>query len=313
MNAARDAEVASSYASVGALFGVDLISYELLPGFTGDGVYKVSDGHADYVLKEVVDEPGLAFQLAWLRDLASNPDIRTPTPLGRAEGGVVPVSLGDRKWILSKWVAGRISALETDQLMAAYGRVLSALHRTELSDSTTRVTTAARRYDSVYFDKAAGTLTEALGDALARADLELLWRAMLVSEEVLESLEKIQGEIGAVHAGIHEDHLMVDEQGGSVGVVDFARCGLGVRALDVAMVAHYLPDERHDELRSQYAARGGTAAGLDGYEWPSLLLLTAVDNLATLSLSRHTREQLLSGLPDLLDCAQRPVVTRVRG
>lgn len=304
MNAARDAEVASSYTSVGALFGVDLVSYELLLGFTNDGVYKVSDGRADYVLKEVVDEPGLGFQLAWLGDLADNADIRTPTPLGRADGGLVPVSLRDRKWILSRWVPGRISVLETDQLLVAYGRILAALHRTELSDSTKRVMAAARRYDSVYFDNAAGILTEALGAALARRDLELLWRAMLHSEEVLESLEKVPGEIGAVHADIHEDHLMVDEQSGSVGVVDFARCGLAVRALDVAMVAHYLPDERHDELRVQYAAHGGSAAGLEGYEWRSLLLLAAVDNLATLSLSRHTREQLLSSLPDLLDCAR---------
>ncbi|MCP2249452.1 Phosphotransferase enzyme family protein [Lentzea aerocolonigenes] len=302
MNAVRDAVVASTYVSVGALFGVELVGWEPLSlGVTGRA-YKVTDGHDDYVLKEVADEPGVSFELAWLRDLTGNPDVRTPVPLERADGGLMPVSRGGRKWTLSRWVPGRASALETEQLLTAYARVLTALQRTELSKSTTRVMGSARRYDSTYFDNAAGIVTHAVGDVLGGGEFGSLWRAMMRAEEVLESLDKIPGEIGPVHADVHEDHLMFDEAAGSVGVVDFARCGVGVRGLDVAMVAHYLPDELHDELRLQYTTHGGSAAGLDGDEWPSLLLLAAVDNLATLTTKSPTREMLLSGVPDLLHC-----------
>jgi hypothetical protein len=73
------------------------------------------------------------------------------------------------------------------------------------------------------------------------------------------------------------------------------------------MVAHYLPDELHDDLRSQYAAHGGSAAGLEGDEWRCLLLLAAVDNLAKVMTRSPTREMFLSGVPDLLHCVRNVV------
>jgi aminoglycoside phosphotransferase (APT) family kinase protein len=138
------------------------------------------------------------------------------------------------------------SEAERAKNAAPLGRFLAALHRIPVSEETRAW---ARKDDLGHEEAPARDRLRALAPALGGIDVEAL--ADLIERLDAASVGTAGGEVPGcwVHGDLYARHLLVDDQRGLCGVIDWGDVHLGEPALDLMIAFSFLPPAARGAFR----------------------------------------------------------------
>lgn len=273
-------------------FGIDPVEIATLPGGLSRAVWKVRDAGDTFVVRRhdssVQTLAAVTSELAWLGALASDVELPTPVPVRRVNEELGPVASDGANgepaalWTAWEWVDGEtLGRLPDVREAGLIGTMIAALHGHARSWSPPpgflRPT-----YDAAHFEAAARALVHQTGTLLDAPARRLLDDALRLATAALSRLGLGTGQVGPIHADLHDGNIVYGGDPRRAGAIDFGRFGWGCWALDLAMALHYLDDDLAEPVVASYHAGFGLSA--DGRAaLPALCFLAAIDNLAVLS------------------------------
>ena len=196
----------------------------------------------------------LRAEVAWLAALATETELRVPTPQRTLDGewaARVPSPDHGRELpvVLFSWLEGRnLGRIPGHRQLRAVGAAMAVLHE---HATTWRPPDAGAL---PLFDDVLTDLPNRLGDHPALdADARGVLTAAYARAQELQDEAFATGEAIPLHADLHGGNLKW--HGGRLSVFDFDDAGLGVPALDLAISTYYLRDDAaaEDALRAGYA------------------------------------------------------------
>lgn len=197
----------------------------------------------------------LRAEVAWLAALATETDLRVPTPQRTLDGEwaarvLSPDHGRELPVVLFSWLEGRnLGRIPGHRQLRAVGAAMAVLH----DHATTWRPPEAGALP--VFDDVLTDLPNRLGDHPALdADARGVLTAAYARAQELQDEAFATGEAIPLHADLHGGNLKWYD--GRLSVFDFDDAGLGVPALDLAIAVYYLRDDAaaEDALRTGYAA-----------------------------------------------------------
>ncbi len=190
------------------------------------------------------DDRAIAAQVAWLRAIAAETDVRVPEPVAAQDGSFVITVTDPRvgrplRVVLNAWLDGPDVEDLTVEQAHALGGVMARLHR---HAATWHLPDGA--WLPTYDDPLFGDADQLSGCPLLDAD---------GADVVAESLRRSRSAFAAVrdvrriplHADLHGGNAKWHQ--GALAVFDFDDAGIGVPVLDLAISAFYLRGEGEEE------------------------------------------------------------------
>ncbi|MGI9253671.1 MAG: phosphotransferase enzyme family protein, partial [Thermomicrobiales bacterium] len=154
-------------------------------------------------------------------------------------------------------------------------------------------------YDAAWFQQATGDLLHFQDGTLGESDRRLVVDAVDRACDILNALSSATGETGMIHGDPHDGNLVFGGEPPRAGLIDFARCGFGCFALDLAMAQHYVDEASWEPMIAGYRLAAPLSEAAEA-ALAAFRLLALIDNLATLSGIPGERQAILADLPDLL-------------
>lgn len=285
-----------------ARYGIEAEAVPLTGG-TSSAVWRVEHPSGPLLLRRhdggAPDPDFLPSELLWLSVLSAA-GIAAPAPVVLPDGSIGPVRAGGdgARWSLLTWVSGdHLGRLPDSAEAMAIGEVLGRCHA--VSAAWTPPPSFARpRYDAGWFLRQWAALAGVFPDLAEGERGAVIEGAVARACATLASLEAGPGEIGLIHADPHDGNFVFAGVPARAGLIDFARCGVGCRALDVAMAQHYVDEAAWGPIVEGYRTAMPLSAAAEA-ALPALRFLALVDNLATLGAIPSEREGMAADLDDL--------------
>lgn len=242
-------------------------------------------------------------ELTWLAYLSSHLPGAVPQPRPARSGQwTVEVDAGDVAPLLCSllsWTEGTPlgEGVEFSREQAAQaGRLLAQMHR--LAERFLPPPDFERpRYDAPYFRQCWLDLRQELTAGLwSQERAETLHASLEALYTHLGDWQALPGGHGLIHADAHPGNFV--QQDGSLGLLDWDRCGWGPFLLDLAGVTLALDQTERDVFLAEYARVRLLPPGL-ALPLRALRVLAAVENLSVLARRPHERPFVLEALPNL--------------
>jgi Ser/Thr protein kinase RdoA (MazF antagonist) len=285
-----------------ARYGIEAAAVPLTGG-TSSAVWRVESPSGRMLLRRheaaASRQEYLRSELLWI-SVVSAAGIPAPAPVPLPDGsmGSIQTGVGGRQWSLLAWVPGdHLERLPDRAEAMAIGEVLGRCHAVSALWSPPPWF-ARPRYDAAWFMRQWARLVAVFPDLVEDEAGAVNQVAVARACAALASLEAMPGEAGLIHADPHDGNLVFARSPLRAGLIDFARCGVGCHALDVAMAQHYVDEDAWAPVVDGYRAVMPLSAAAEA-ALPALRLLALVDNLATLSDIPGEREGMAADLDDL--------------
>ncbi|NAZ77454.1 phosphotransferase, partial [Kineococcus sp. T13] len=264
-----------------------------------------------------VDPAEIAAELAWVRAIAAETEVRVPAVLALADGSLVHETTGPDG---GRWCAVAFSHVDGQVLEDRLGSpaALVGTYR-EIGATAARLHEHARGWVQPRgFRRFGWALADALGATsrwgdwraapLGPGERAVCERAEAAARAVLERLGADAGTTGLVHADLRPSNVVVDGAG-RLTVIDFDDCGTSWLLWDFAAALSFLEHEEH--------APALAAAWLEGYgrvrrlREADLELATALSMVRRLQLLGWTTTHREDALPPAVWAAQLPGTVEV--
>lgn len=251
------------------LYGLQEAAFALLQ-YEDNAVYRlISATGAEFVLRiSAANGHSAAAQFSeaqWLLALRCETDLLVPAPILNTEGAPVttieiPEAAGPRHCVLFSWVPGEPPTQEISPKVAARIGAFTARLHTHAGRFITPAAFTRPRWD---WQHACGPASNA-GSSNNAVALTPAQRALLVAASTrlqvdLQALEVPPDRWGLIHADLHRDNILLQNE--QVGVIDFDDCGWGYYIHDVASVLDSLRRRVVTDLRAYPAIREAYLAG----------------------------------------------------
>jgi Ser/Thr protein kinase RdoA (MazF antagonist) len=227
-----------------------------LLGHVGTTTFRVVAGEGRYVLRmhpesdageQARDVAAVNSEMEWLAALRQETDLVVPAPVPSRDGVLVTLATaagvpGPRPCVLLRWVEGRfVDAGLTPHHLERVGRFTARLHHHARSFRPAAGFTRGRiaEVTSDYLPHAVRAISAALGseyDGAVRSAIEDV-------QQTQQALGDGPAVVGLIHADLHQANYLFNR--GEARAIDFADCGWGHFAYDLAVTLSRLQPKPH--------------------------------------------------------------------